>query len=85
MKDKLTKRSVERLIILNEECSELSKVICKIQRFGLQSTNQDELIQEIGDVIQMINIVCEELEIPWEPIEAAAKAKKEKLKHWTSY
>jgi NTP pyrophosphatase (non-canonical NTP hydrolase) len=85
MKDKLNKKSQERLIILGEECNELAQVICKIQRFGLQERNQDKLVQEIGDVIMMISIVCEELEIPWEVVEAAAKAKEEKLKRWTSY
>jgi len=76
---------MERLTILGEEGAELAQAIFKIQRFGFEARNQDNLVQEMGDVIQMISIVCEELEIPWEVVEAAARAKKEKLQHWVRH
>jgi NTP pyrophosphatase (non-canonical NTP hydrolase) len=92
MKDTLTKKALERLIILGEECNEVAQVISKIQRFGINNWNPitnekniDLLVKEMGDVIMMVSIVCEELEIPWESLEAAAKAKKEKLKRYTTH
>jgi NTP pyrophosphatase (non-canonical NTP hydrolase) len=62
----LTDKQKEYLLILAEECSEVIKVITKTFRFGLDSknpyipdspTNKEELIQEIGDVMAMVELL----------------------------
>jgi len=52
-------------IILHEECSELIKVSSKVMRFGPTNfnpatptvTNRDMLVQEMGDVLALIDII----------------------------
>jgi NTP pyrophosphatase (non-canonical NTP hydrolase) len=55
----LTPAQNELLLVLSEECSDVIKAICKIQRHGYDSTNptkansptnHEELERELGDV-----------------------------------
>lgn len=69
--NKLTPSEDERLAILAEECSEVIKAVCKIQRHGYSSenpdtpwdgTNRQQLERELGDVqaaIEMMLISCD--------------------------
>lgn len=52
------------LMILAEECSEVIRIISKIMRFGLKDyhpknkfVNQEALIEEVGHVFTMVNIL----------------------------
>ena len=64
----LTPAEDELLTLLAEECSEVIKAVCKIQRHGLRSynphgepgvTNLDTLIREMGDVRAAMKLLCD--------------------------
>jgi hypothetical protein len=76
--DKVT----ESFVILQEECAEVSQILCKIQRFGLDS-NRSKLIQEIGDVYCMIKILQKLQVFDQEELENAVRNKENKLKQWS--
>lgn len=75
-------KTEEALDILQEECAEVIQVVSKIKRFGMKS-NQERLVQEIGDLYCMMQII-ESLDIvKWEDVLVAAKNKEDKLKVWS--
>lgn len=83
----------EQLIlhILQEECAEVIVAISKINRFGLHSfhpngtkSNLDNLEEEIGDVLAMIDLLLKQGVINEKNLEFATKAKFEKLKKWSN-
>ncbi len=86
-------RTTEALIILAEECCEVGQIVAKIHRWGLESTNngelpssnRQELIKEMGDVMAMIRIVKEELDINDVEIENAVQNKLDKLKVYSRH
>lgn len=86
-------RITEALVILAEECCEVGQIIAKIHRWGLDSnhhgnlpsTNRDELIKEIGDVMAMIRIVKEELAISDFDLARAERSKLDKLKVYSRH
>lgn len=80
----------ETLLILQEECSEVTQAISKIFRFGLdnykpgrQKTNQEYLEMEIGDLLAMIILLHEQGVIREDAIEKAINQKFEKLKQYS--
>jgi NTP pyrophosphatase (non-canonical NTP hydrolase) len=75
-------KTEEALDILQEECAEVIQVVSKIKRFGMKS-NQEKLVQEIGDVYCMMQIIQDLDIIEWEDVLVAAKNKEDKLKVWS--
>jgi len=79
----------KNLEILAEECAEVIQIKSKITRFGMYDfnptknvINRDQLVQELGDVMAMIEILTfNGLFQEWE-IEQAMERKLEKLKEW---
>ncbi len=66
----VTNDELERLIILNEECSEVQKIISKILRHGFSSvdptntedvkpTNRKMLVEELGQLIYIIGTIMD--------------------------
>ncbi len=81
----------EILCITQEECAETSQSISKIFRFGWDSVhpktgvnNKEHLEEEIGDLLCMVDILVEKCIISDSNINEARKAKREKLKNWSS-
>lgn len=81
----------EILCITQEECAEVSQSISKVFRFGWESkhpktgvNNKEHLEEEIGDLLCMVDILVEKCIISDSEINAARKAKREKLKNWSS-
>jgi NTP pyrophosphatase (non-canonical NTP hydrolase) len=77
--------------ITQEEAAEVIQAVSKISRFGLDNykpgknqTNRQHLEEELGDLYAMIEILQEMDVVSWTNIEHAAKAKKEKLKIWST-
>lgn len=80
----------EILLIAQEECAEVIQAISKCFRFGLDNvkpgkpkTNREHLEEELGDLIAMMNIMCENNMVNYANIEEAAKQKVQKLKQWS--
>jgi NTP pyrophosphatase (non-canonical NTP hydrolase) len=82
----------EILLILQEECAEVSQAISKCFRFGPDQikpgkdrTNIDMLQEELGDLLAMIDLlVWNNVGVDWDNLLAAKKQKFEKLKQWSN-
>ena len=79
----MDQRTQEILDILQEECGELIVDISKIRRFGLKD-NRERLIQEIGDITCMIDLLIDQGILNVKEIAEARDRKKEKLKVWSN-
>ena len=87
----MDKKTKEIFCIAQEECAEVTQAISKIFRFGFDSvhpvtkrSNMENLEEEIGDLLAMIDIMVEKCIISDSNINAARQAKKEKLKIWSN-
>ena len=79
-----TTGQVERMATLNEECGEVTQVIGKILRFGIDSDNNGELPEsnramlnrELGDVLAalFICVAAGDVDFPTVKMHAEAKA-----------
>ena len=78
MEDKLQ----ELLTITMEECGELIQACSKAIRCDDYYINK-KLIEEVGDVYCMIELLHEYDLISWEDIQQRVKVKQEKLKKWS--
>lgn len=79
------------LTILQEECAEVIQAVSKIHRFGLTNhkpdniyTNQENLEEELGDMLAMIDLLKDMDVVSWDNLEVARQAKIEKLKQWST-
>ena len=87
----LTLEQDERLTLLIEECSEIIKEACKIQRFGYQSinryepekgTNLERLQLEIGDLDAVIALMAKNGDISIDAINQRHNHKYQKLQEY---
>jgi len=82
----------EILLILQEECAEVTQAVSKCMRFGPDQmkpgknrTNINMLEEEIGDVLAMIELLQDlNIGVTKEGLDAAKCAKFEKLKQWSN-
>lgn len=82
----------EILLILQEECAEVTQAISKCFRFGpdqvkpgKEKTNLNMLQEELGDLLAMIDLlVWNNVGINWDELTIAKKQKFEKLKTWSN-
>jgi len=82
-------KEMETLLILQEECAEVSQAVSKCFRFGKEGewqgkTNRENLEMEIGDVLAMVDILIERCYLSDSNINAARQNKKIKLKQWSN-
>jgi len=87
----MDKQIKEVFCIAQEECAEVTQAISKIFRFGFDSknphtnkSNKQSLEEEVGDLLAMVDIMVEKCIISDSNVNAARKAKREKLKVWSS-
>lgn len=79
----------EIMTILQEECSEVIQIICKIRRFGLDEeylnwgSNRERLAVEVGDLQAMIDLLQIHDIVSIESVDRAKLSKFEKLKKWS--
>ena len=79
----------EALIILQEECSEVTQVAAKCFRFGMDGeydgeTNRVRLQQELGDILAMIDILEQHGVISAQALAEAKLRKFKKLERWST-
>jgi NTP pyrophosphatase (non-canonical NTP hydrolase) len=79
----------EILLIAQEECAEVSQVISKIFRFGLDETydnktNRERLEEEVGDLVCMIELMQSTGLIDSEFLRNATRTKYSKLERWST-
>jgi len=82
----------EILLILQEECAEVTQAVSKCMRFGPDQmkpgkdrTNLNMLEEEIGDLFAMVELLTDlNIGVSSEGIEQAKKNKFEKLKKWSN-
>ena len=82
----------EIMLILQEECAEVTQAVSKCMRFGPDQmkpgkdrTNLNMLEEEIGDLFAMVELLTDlDIGVSSEGIEQAKKNKFEKLKKWSN-
>jgi NTP pyrophosphatase (non-canonical NTP hydrolase) len=82
----------EILLILQEECAEVTQAVSKCMRFGpdqmkpgKERTNLNMLEEEIGDLFAMVELLTDlDIGVSKEGIDQAKKNKFEKLKKWSN-
>lgn len=82
----------EVLLILQEECAEVTQAVSKCFRFGPDQmkpnkpfTNMQMLEEEIGDLLAMIELLTDlDVGVTTEGLKVAKKNKFEKLKKWSN-
>ena len=81
----------EVLQILQEECAEVIQAVSKVQRFGFlahhperNKTNKQELEEELGDLLAMIQILTDQNFLDKASIIMATQAKTQKLKQYST-
>lgn len=88
----MNNQTTEIMHILQEECAEVIQAISKCQRFGLHNlkpgankTNMDQLLEELGDVMAMVELLVDQkIGVEHYKITEAKVAKFEKLKKWST-
>lgn len=71
------------MVITMEECAELQMVCSKILRQGTAVNKQKELIEELGDVYCMIQLMQQWDMVSWEDIDNRVQEKMKKLEKWS--
>ena len=72
----------ELLTITMEECGELIQACSKAIRCDEHYDNQS-LLEEVGDVQQMIELIHDYDLVSWEEVQQRMKVKREKLTQWS--
>ena len=80
MADLTTKQQL--FVITMEECGELTQICSKVLRHGLKEKHE-LLVEELGDVLCMIRLMCDHNIVNSQQLEARVKVKQEKLKQWS--
>lgn len=75
---KLTEQQ-ELLIITMEECGELTQACSKVLRNGMSDKNYDQLVEELGDVQCLINLILLSHLVSEEDVDKRVKNKVKKL------
>lgn len=71
------------MVITMEECAELQMVCSKILRQGTAVHKQKELVEELGDVYCMIQLMQQWDMVSWEDIDNRVQEKMKKLEKWS--
>ena len=79
LNDKMTWKQ-QLLVILMEECGELTQPASKVARFGFDAEKVDELAKEAGDVLCMIDLMVEFGWVTQEQLDNRIPIKRNKLK-----
>ena len=83
------KKQEEIMLILQEECAEVTQAVSKVFRFGVDAeynnaTNRQRLTEELGDLLAMITLCHDFGIVDFEQVMVAKAAKLDKLKKWST-
>jgi NTP pyrophosphatase (non-canonical NTP hydrolase) len=83
------KKQEEIMLILQEECAEVTQAVSKVFRFGVDAeynnaTNRQRLTEELGDLLAMITLCHDFGIVDLEQVMIAKAAKLDKLKKWST-
>jgi len=90
----LSDAELERLSILMEEMAESQQMISKVIRFRYLShhpkdinkiTNKERLEEELGHVLNIINMICNSNDLDYETILKYKKIKENTIKSYLAY
>ena len=86
MEKELKKQQLRELMMITaEECGEVTQVCCKVlRRDEMDKKRLDHLIEEIGDIQCMINLLVEHGVLTNDEINARVLVKRNKLKKWST-
>ena len=82
IENNMTQRE-EALVILMEECGELTQACSKMIRSGGETKYERQLQDEVGDVLALIEVLKISGIVTDKQIEDRMKVKKEKLMKWS--
>ena len=74
----------ELMIVLAEECGELTQACMKIKRHGLEPNRVSALIEEVGDVQCLIDLLINHEIMTFDQIYERVDIKTAKLRQWSS-
>jgi len=80
--ESIMNKKEELLVILMEECSEVIQEASKLIRFD--DTDPDRIEKEIGDLLCMIELMCQKRMIDSSVLTDHMDAKRDKLRQWSN-
>lgn len=88
----MNEQTKEALLILQEECAEVTQAVSKIFRFGAETqwpegspSNKLKLEEEVGDLLAMIDILIENGTLSDSWVNQARHNKRIKLNQWSNF
>ena len=81
---KLDRTTQELMTLTSEECGELVQACMKISRYGLEKHRVRALLEEIGDVQCLIDLLVKHEIVTEKAIKKRVKFKHKKLKRWST-
>ena len=80
---KLDRKTRELMTLTSEECGELVQACMKIARYGLENHLVVALLEEVGDVQCLIDLLVKHNIVSRKDIKKRVKFKHSKLKRWS--
>ena len=74
----------ELMTLLAEECGELTQACMKVQRHGLDERRKTALIEEVGDVQCLIDLLIAHDVMTFDQIYGRVDVKRGKLQQWSN-
>ena len=81
---KLDRKTRELMTLTSEECGELVQACMKIARDGLEKHRVAALLEEVGDVQCLIDLLVKHEIVTEKAIKRRVKVKHNKLKRWSN-
>ena len=81
---KLDRKTQELMTLTSEECGELVQACMKIARYGLEKHRVAALLEEVGDVQCLIDLLVKHDIVSEKGIKRRVKFKHKKLKRWST-
>lgn len=79
----LTPKQQEAAVIAIEEMAELTQVLSKLMRFGYTQDKHEHMVQELGDVRCMIQLLHQHFNVDYNDTNQAVASKRQKLTKWS--